>query len=55
MMTYQQWMMTILRRGRPTCHIVYGEAQAILAGDALQTLAFDLIANHQFAVPRRSR
>ncbi|MEC8225446.1 MAG: (2E,6E)-farnesyl diphosphate synthase, partial [Pseudomonadota bacterium] len=39
-----------LRRGRPTCHIVYGEAQAILAGDALQTLAFDLIANHQFAV-----
>ena len=29
-----------LRRGRPTCHIVYGEAQAILAGDALQTLAF---------------
>lgn len=40
-----------LRRGRPTCHIIYGEAQAILAGDALQTLAFDLIANHQFAVP----
>lgn len=40
-----------LRRGRPTCHIVYGEAQAILAGDALQTLAFDLIANHQFTVP----
>ncbi|MCQ8879114.1 (2E,6E)-farnesyl diphosphate synthase [Pseudoalteromonas shioyasakiensis] len=39
-----------LRRGRPTCHIVYGEAQAILAGDALQTLAFDLIANHRFQV-----
>ena len=33
-----------LRRGYPTCHIVYGEAQAILAGDALQTLAFELIA-----------
>jgi len=40
-----------LRRGRPTCHIVYGEANAILAGDALQTLAFDLIANHPFSVP----
>lgn len=40
-----------LRRGRPTCHIVYGEAQAILAGDALQTLAFDLIANHDFKIP----
>lgn len=40
-----------LRRGRPTCHIVYGEANAILAGDALQTLAFDLIANHKFKVP----
>ncbi|MFY8328538.1 (2E,6E)-farnesyl diphosphate synthase [Pseudoalteromonas sp. ZZD1] len=40
-----------LRRGRPTCHIVYGEAHAILAGDALQTLAFDLIANHDFKIP----
>lgn len=37
-----------LRRGRPTCHIVYGEAQAILAGDALQALAFELIATHRF-------
>src|SRR3990167_45274 len=33
-----------LRRGKPTCHIVFGEATAILAGDALQTLAFDLLA-----------
>ncbi len=30
-----------LRRGRPTCHKVYGEAVALLAGDALLTLAFD--------------
>ncbi|WP_024603829.1 MULTISPECIES: (2E,6E)-farnesyl diphosphate synthase [unclassified Pseudoalteromonas] len=37
-----------LRRGRPTCHIEFGEANAILAGDALQTLAFELIANHKF-------
>ena len=29
-----------LRRGRPTCHVRFGEAAAILAGDALQTLAF---------------
>ena len=29
-----------LRRGRPTCHLVFGEAMAILAGDALQALAF---------------
>jgi geranylgeranyl pyrophosphate synthase len=29
-----------LRRGRPTCHKVYGEAMAILAGDALQAEAF---------------
>ncbi|OOG39294.1 farnesyl diphosphate synthase [Rhodanobacter sp. C05] len=34
-----------LRRGRPTCHIVYGEAMAILAGDALQALAFEILAN----------
>ncbi|MEO8671088.1 MAG: farnesyl diphosphate synthase [Tahibacter sp.] len=33
-----------LRRGKPTCHIVYGEAMAILAGDALQALAFELLA-----------
>src|SRR5690554_2127961 len=33
-----------LRRGRPTCHIAFDEATAILAGDALQTLAFELLA-----------
>src|SRR3979490_1083827 len=32
-----------LRRGQPTCHKVFGEAIAILAGDALQTLAFQTI------------
>lgn len=32
-----------LRRGQPTVHIVYGQAQALLAGDALQTLAFDVL------------
>lgn len=38
-----------LRRGQPTCHKVYDEATAILAGDSLQTLAFDIIANHNFS------
>lgn len=33
-----------LRRGRPTCHIAFDEATAILAGDALQVLAFELLA-----------
>ncbi len=33
-----------LRRGKPTCHKAFGEATAILAGDALLTLAFDMIA-----------
>jgi farnesyl diphosphate synthase len=33
-----------LRRGQPTCHIAFDEATAILAGDALQSLAFSLIA-----------
>ncbi|ODV16205.1 MAG: geranyl transferase [Rhodanobacter sp. SCN 68-63] len=33
-----------MRRGRPTCHVVFGEAMAILAGDALQALAFELLA-----------
>jgi len=35
----------VLRRGKPTCHVVFGEATAILAGDALQTLAFQTIGN----------
>jgi len=34
-----------LRRGRPTCHKVFGDAMAILAGDALLTLAFEVISN----------
>ena len=33
-----------LRRGRPTCHVAFGEAMAILAGDALQALAFEILA-----------
>ena len=34
-----------LRRGRPTCHKVFGDAMAILAGDALLTLAFQVLAH----------
>jgi len=34
-----------LRRGKPTAHVVFGEAIAILAGDALQTRAFEVLAN----------
>jgi farnesyl diphosphate synthase len=33
-----------LRRGKPTCHRAFGEANALLAGDALQTLAFEVLA-----------
>lgn len=33
-----------LRRGRPTCHVAFGEATAILAGDALQTYAYEVLA-----------
>src|ERR1700726_2770502 len=33
-----------LRRGRPTCHKAFGEATAILAGDALQTLAYEVLS-----------
>ena len=34
----------VLRRGKPTCHVQYDEATALLVGDALQTLAFDVVA-----------
>jgi geranylgeranyl diphosphate synthase type II len=40
-----------LRRGRPTCHVKFGEATAILAGDALQTLAFQTIAEDERLAP----
>ncbi len=40
-----------LRRGRPTCHVRFGEATAILAGDALQALAFQTIAEDEKLAP----
>lgn len=33
-----------LRRGKPTCHVAFGEANALLVGDALQSLAFEIIS-----------
>jgi geranylgeranyl diphosphate synthase, type II len=44
-----------LRRGRPTCHKVFGEAMAILAGDGLLTLAFLLLAQLDCDAVRRAR
>lgn len=38
----------VLRRGQPTVHKAFGEAMGILAGDALQTLGFEILANHPF-------
>jgi farnesyl diphosphate synthase len=38
-----------LRRGKPTCHVKYDEATAILVGDALQSLAFQCLANGRLA------
>jgi geranylgeranyl diphosphate synthase type II len=44
-----------LRRGRPTCHKVFGEAIAILAGDALQTQAYEVLARVQCPPEARAR
>jgi geranylgeranyl diphosphate synthase type II len=44
-----------LRRGRPTCHVVFGEAIAILAGDALQTLAYEALARLRCPAEARVR
>jgi farnesyl diphosphate synthase len=40
-----------LRRGRPTCHRAFDEATAILAGDALQVMAFEILATDEAMVP----
>lgn len=42
-----------LRRGKPTCHIVFGEDVAILAGDALQALAFQVLSESDHPEPRQ--
>jgi len=39
----------VLRRGKPTCHVQYDEATALLVGDSLQTLAFQLLAEHRLS------
>src|SRR5271156_5355406 len=44
-----------LRRGRPTCHKVFGEAIAILAGDALQTQAYEVLAKLKCPAEARVR
>ncbi len=41
----------VLRRGKPTVHVQFGEAQALLAGDALQTLAFEFLTPPDGRVP----
>ena len=39
----------VLRRGKPTCHVEYDEPTALLVGDALQSLAFQVIAAHKLS------
>src|SRR5581483_9276447 len=44
-----------LRRGKPPCHVVFGEATAILAGDALQTYAYEVLSKLQCPPENRIR
>ena len=44
----------VLRRGKPTCHVAFGEATALLAGDALQAFAFEVLASAELRDPRRA-
>ena len=41
----------VLRRGRPTCHVEYDEATALLVGDSLQSLSFELLARESLGKP----
>jgi farnesyl diphosphate synthase len=43
----------VLRRGKPTVHVAFGQATALLAGDALQALAFELLAPADAGIPDR--
>ncbi len=44
-----------LRRGKPTNHVVYGDAVALLAGDALHALCFEILSNQDLAVPAEAK
>ena len=44
-----------LRRGKPSCHVAFGEAMALLAGDALQALAFGVLARRSARATPRGR
>ena len=43
----------VLRRGRPTCHVEYDEPTALLVGDSLQSLAFELLTREELGSPQR--
>jgi farnesyl diphosphate synthase len=43
----------VLRRGRPTCHVEFDEPTALLVGDSLQTLAFELLASQPLDAPQQ--
>ena len=43
----------VLRRGRPTCHVEFDEPTALLVGDSLQTLAFELLASQPIGEPKQ--
>jgi len=45
----------VLRRGKPTVHVQFGEASALLAGDALQALAFELLTPESDVISERSQ
>ena len=44
-----------MRRGKPSCHVVFGQATALLAGDALLTHAFELIANSDLSDDKKAK
>ena len=46
---------SLLRRGKTTCHIKYDEATAILLGDGLQSLAFEIITNNELTLDDRTK
>ena len=46
---------SLLRRGKKTCHIKYDEATAILLGDGLQSLAFEIITNNELSLGDRTK
>ena len=55
MMIYPVWIMIRLRRGKPSTHIKFGESTAVLAGNSLLTMAFEILTSSNLKINEKTK